>query len=82
MWVHNAKSVTPSVVYSVIQQVKQDMVRRDVIGERLDAHIAMLLDTHAAAEGVCKRLLASRSFMAPIATFHESKMDSDMDDKK
>lgn len=46
-----------------------DQLRKDLIAKTLDAHIPNCFDTVVAADGLAKRLLASDSFLAPIATF-------------
>lgn len=46
-----------------------DLLRKYVIGESLDAHIAKFFDDDAAAKEFSKRLLAPNSFIEPIATF-------------
>lgn len=51
-------------------------LREEVIGETLDAPIGKILDTDVAANRLLKKLLTSRSFMRPIATFIRHNTDS------
>lgn len=43
-----------------------DLLRKDVIVEMLDAHIAKILDKDTAFEGLSKRTLTLNPFMEPI----------------
>lgn len=65
----NAQSGIRSVVYRVLEQVMLDLLRKDVIEETMDAHIAKVLNTYAAADEISEKLLTSSSFIAPITTF-------------
>lgn len=47
---HNTKSVMQSVIYSVIELAKLDLLRKDVTGKTLEAHIAKLINNDAAAK--------------------------------
>lgn len=49
---HNWQSGIRSVVYNVLEQVILDLLRKDVIGETLEAHIGKVFDTDEAAEGL------------------------------
>lgn len=66
---HNVQSGIQSAVYKVVQQGMLDLLRKDVIGVQLDAHKVKFFEINAADKGVSKRLLASGSYMEPIATF-------------
>lgn len=72
----NSQSGIRSVVYDVDEQLMLDLLRKDVIGEKLDRHIAKFFDTEAATDGLSKKLMTSSSFMAPIATFVSRRPDS------
>lgn len=69
----NVQSGIRLVVCSVVRQVLQNLLRKDVFVEVLDAHTAKFLDNDAGAEGVFKSLLPSTLFMAPITTFDGRK---------
>lgn len=45
------KSGIQSVAFNVVEQVMLDLLRKDVIGEALEAHIVKFFNTVAAAEG-------------------------------
>lgn len=59
MLVHSWQSRLSSVLYIVEELVILDLLRKALIGERLEEHMAKFLDTEAAAEEMWKRLLAS-----------------------
>lgn len=54
---------------------------KDVIGERLDAHIANFFDTYEAAEAWSTLRLTSTSFLAPIANLVWRKTFTALEDK-
>lgn len=61
------------------------MLRKEVIGETLDAHIGKWFNTDAAAEhreSLLRKLVAISLFMAPIETFVMHKKDIAMGEKK
>lgn len=58
------------------------MLRKEVIGDTLDSHIARLFDTDADSDRLSKRFLFSSTFMGPIATFVRRKPDAAMEEKK
>lgn len=60
---------TQWVVYIVVEKVMLEVLRKDVIRERLDAHIAKFFDTNAPAKALSRRLLTFNSLMVPITTF-------------
>lgn len=62
-------------MYKVVQQVRSNVFRKDVIGEILNDHVAKVFDTNAATARLSKELLASSSCVAPIATFEQHKTD-------
>lgn len=66
---HNTQSGICLVVYSVVEKVMLDRLRNSVIGETLDTHIAIFFDTDAGTDRLSKELLASSSFITPMATF-------------
>lgn len=66
---HNAQSAIRSVVYNVVEWFMLDLLYKDFIREMLEQHIEKLFDTYAAPEGLSRRLLASRSFVAHYVTF-------------
>lgn len=56
------------VLYTIGQQVMLDLMRKEIIGEDLDAHISKFFNTDAAAGRLLKNLPTSNSFIAPVAT--------------
>lgn len=46
----NARSGVRSVIYNVVKQSMLDLLCQDIIGETLDAHMAMYFDTDAGAK--------------------------------
>lgn len=60
-------------MYNVREQVMLYLLRKDVMGETLEAHISKSFDTYAAADRLLKKDLTSSSFMALIATFVRRK---------
>lgn len=79
---YKAQSGIRTVVYKAAEQVMLDVLRKDVIGKKLDAHIAKFLDTNAAPKCLSKRLLASSSFMVLNATFARRKTDTEIKERK
>lgn len=73
---HDTQSVIGSVLYNVVVQVILDLLPKEVISETLEAYLVRFFDTYAAAYRLSKKLLASSSFMALIATFVPRKTDS------
>lgn len=63
---HHVQRRIRLVVYSVVEQVMLDLLRKEVIWETLGVHKAKFIDKDAAVEGFSKRLLACSSLMAPI----------------
>lgn len=59
-----------------------DLMRKEVMQETLDAHVAKLFGTGAAADWLSKRLWTRSSFMEPIATFVRHKKGTTMEDEK
>lgn len=57
-----------------------DLIRKDKIGESLDAQIAKFFDTYAAAKGLSKSLLPLFRLWSPIATFTRCKSDTAMEE--
>lgn len=45
-----------------------NLLEKDLIGEKLDAHIEKIFDIYAATEGLSKKLLTLASFIQSIAT--------------
>lgn len=62
----NASTGVSLVFYSVIQQVLQDLLRRDVIGNALDRHISTFFNSSDATDKFCRKLLSSNAFMAQM----------------
>lgn len=58
------------------------LVRKLVIGETLDAHVAKNFDTEAAVDGLSNRLLTPSSLLAPITAFIRRKINTTMENKK
>lgn len=58
-----------------------ELLGKNVIGERLDAHTAKCLERNEAAKGLWKKLLTSKYFMSPIATFARRAPDSALEHK-
>lgn len=54
---HNVQGDIQSVIYSVNEQEMLDLLRKDKVGETLDAHIPKIFDTNAATERLSKSLL-------------------------
>lgn len=79
---HNAQSGTRSVVYNFVDRAMLDLLRKDIIGETLDARIAKIFDTKAAADKFSKKLFTSTSFVARIGTFLRHKTDINMQHKE
>lgn len=79
---HHVQSGIGCVVYNAFGQDMLEMLRKEVIVKTLDAHIAKIFDTNAAAGRVSKRLLTSSSFMARVATLAQRITDTKMDAKK
>lgn len=77
----NAQSGILSAVHYVEEQDVLDQLRKEVVGETLDVHIAKFLDMDAAADRVSKKLLTSSSLMAPVVTFVQRKSDTAIADK-
>lgn len=50
----NAQSSIESVVYKVVEQVVLDLLRKEIMGETMDSHIAKLFDTDAACDRLWK----------------------------
>lgn len=69
-------------VYNVVELVMMDLLRRDVIGDTLDAHVARFFEKDEAAEGLWKRMFTSTSFMGRIENFAGHRMDTATEDKK
>lgn len=57
------------------------LLRKEVIGDKWDAHKAKFFNKDAAADRQAKRLLTLSIFMAPIATFERIETDTAMDEK-
>lgn len=77
----NVQGGVRSVVYTV-EQLMLNLLQKSVIGISFDSHIAKFFHTYEAFPVLSKRLLASSSFMAPIATFARRKTDTAMNEKK
>lgn len=75
----NAQSGIRCFVYNGAEQAMLDLLHKEVIRESLDAHKEKLFDTNVAANRLSQRLLISKSFMAPIATFLRRKSDTTME---
>lgn len=65
---HNTQSGVRYAVYTVVEQVMLDLLRKDVIGGKSDTHSAKFFDMDQAIKRFSKRLGTSTSFIAPIAT--------------
>lgn len=80
--VYKAQSGVRSVVYTVIQHVILDLLRKRVIEKNLDTHIAKYSYKDAAAEGWSERLLTSSSIMASNVTFVKRGTYTTIENKK
>lgn len=69
-WVH-------SVIYSAIEQVLLNLLRRDVIGETLDMHLCTCFNSWEAADRAGGKLLSTNFSRAPIAAFIQGKTEND-----
>lgn len=78
---HITQSVIRLVVYNVAELVMWDQLRKDVIRETLDATTAKPFDTDTAVDRLSKKLLTSSSFMVPITTFLQRRIDTAIADK-
>lgn len=58
-----------SIVSNVCEQVTLDVQHKHVVGEKLNAFIAKLFDTNAAAKWFYKSFVTSNLVMVPIAIF-------------
>lgn len=52
-----------------MEQVKLELLHKEVIAETLEAHIWKLLNTDADPDQLSSKLLTLKSFMSPIGTF-------------
>lgn len=77
----NTQSGFYLVVYIVVEQFRLDLLREDVIGETLNAHIAELFDMDAATNRVFEKILMWSSFIAPITMFVQRKTETTIADK-
>lgn len=59
-----------------------NLLRNEVIGKPLDAHVAKFADAEVAANVLPKRMLISSYHMAPLPTFVRRKTDSAIADKR
>lgn len=59
-----------------------DLLRRDFIGEILEAQLERFFDNYAATDTDPKKLVTSSSFMIPITTFVQRKSDCPITDQK
>lgn len=59
-----------------------DVLRKEVIDDRLDAHITNSFNTYAAADNPSMSWLTSSSFMAPVAIFDWRRSDTARSNKK
>lgn len=66
---HNTHNGITSVIYKGAGQVMLDLNCKNVIRDTLDGYIAIYFSTDIAIDKFSKRLLAFRSFKAPIHTF-------------
>lgn len=66
---HNAQALIQSGIYNVFEQMRVDLLPKEVVEETLNAHIAKLVDNDAAANEFLKRWLASCSLLVLTATF-------------
>lgn len=48
---YNTQSIIWSVIYNVVEQVVLDLLRKNVIAETIDLHIAKILDSDGAPSG-------------------------------
>lgn len=78
----NAQNGVQSVLYNVVEWIKLDLRRKDVVREALGSHIAKYSNTDAAANGLSKMLLTSSSFIMPIMTFAIREMYTSMENQK
>lgn len=78
----NAQTSILSVVYNVVEKVILELVRNNVIRETLGTQPVKFIETDAVSEGLLKMLLASSSFMEPIATFLRRQKDTAMEQRK
>lgn len=76
--IHTEQRQIQSVVYSIVWQVMLDLVRKDIPGQKLDAHIANHFDHYAAAEGLKWSVLPLSWFVRPIATSFRCETDTVM----
>lgn len=76
------QSEVRSVLYEVVEHIRLDLCRKQVIGKRLDSSIAKEFHTNAAAEGLSKRLLPSNAYMVPMATCVRRTTDTTMENQR
>lgn len=74
--IHNLQSRARSILSPVLEHVMLDLLGKEVIPRPLGSHITEFFETGPAAKGLSERLLASSSFMTPIATFIRGESDS------
>lgn len=77
----NSQSGVQSIVYNFVWQVMLSLLRRDVIGKRLESHIAKSLHMDEAVRGLSKGLCTAISFLARTAIFVRRETDRAMVDK-
>lgn len=70
---HNAQNGICAVFYKVVEQIMLDLLRKDGIGETVNAHIAKVLDTNAAANRLPEIFLILKSIMMAIAKVVQRK---------
>lgn len=58
-----------------------DLLRREVIADSLEAHIAKIFDTDSAGYRLSQRLFTSNTFMASIETLLRQNIDSTVEQK-
>lgn len=73
---HNTQNGFRSVLYSLSEHVMLDLLRKDSIGENVNALIAKFSDTDADTDRLSKKFLTSTSSMASRATIVRRKTDS------
>lgn len=77
----NEESGILYVVHNAFEQVTLNVVRKEVIGDLLDAHIEISFNAHVPVHKLLEKLLTSSSFMAPIAMFIRPIRDTFMKKK-
>lgn len=62
-----------TVVYDVFEQVLLDLIRQNVLGEKIDKRISNNLEVGISAKTISNKLLANHAFMTPVAAFVQRK---------